>query len=277
MAEFQRAVIIGVGLLGGSIGLALRSRKLAENIIGVGRRKESLKSAIAIGAIEEATTELDSAVQNADLVVVCTPVQQIVEFAKQAAERAASHALITDVGSTKAVIASELAETRGFCGSHPLAGSDKSGPEHADPELFQGRTVVVTPARETPEELAGRSERFWQALGATTVRLSPEDHDAAVALTSHLPHVVAAALSASTPEKLLPLVASGWCDTTRVAAGGVDLWKQIIEENRQPILAALQEFGDSLQQWTDAIQSDDEQKLESLLATGKRIRDSVGN
>ncbi len=277
--QFNRAVIVGVGLLGGSIGLALRSRSMAKRIVGWGRRPETLQQALDVRAVDEIETDLITACLEADLVVVCTPVQFVVPQVLFCTNVIAAGGLITDVGSTKQTICTELAGPAGgtFCGSHPLAGSEKSGVSYASADLFVGRLTVVTPTEQTPDWLTERTEKFWQALGSRTLRMTPQEHDCGVARTSHLPHVVAAALAAATPQALLPLAASGWCDTTRVAAGGVELWQQILLENQQPVLEALQEFSASLQPWIAALKAGDAGQIEQLLQAGKQQRDSVGN
>ncbi len=277
--EFNRAVIVGVGLLGGSVGLALRARGMAQHIVGCGRSSESLQQALAMGAVDAIETDLPSACREADLVVVCTPVQCVVPHVLTCLEGIAATGLVTDVGSTKYSICSQLVG-RGdanFCGSHPLAGSEKSGVSYAAPDLFRGRLTVVTPTPHTCPKLAERTEQLWQALGSRTLRMSPLEHDCGVARTSHLPHIVAAALAAETPDALLPLAASGWCDTTRVAAGGVELWRQILQQNRLPVLDALQQFTASLELWIEALRRDDSAQIEQLLLAGKQQRDSVGN
>ena len=276
---FKRAVIVGVGLLGGSVGLALRARGMAEHIVGWGRRAESLQEALQLGAADSIETDLQTACRDADLVVVCTPVQCVVPHVLSCLEVVAANGLITDVGSTKLSICDGLTGPgdANFCGSHPLAGSEKSGVRFASPELFCGKLAVVTPSSQTCSELAHRTEKFWQALGSRTLRMSPLEHDCGVAQTSHLPHIVAAALAAGTPDALLPLAASGWCDTTRVAAGGVELWRQILQQNRTPVLDVLQQFSASLEIWIEALRRDDAEQIEQLLLAGKQQRDSVGN
>ncbi len=277
--EFNRAVIVGVGLLGGSVGLALRARGMAQHIVGWGRSSESLQQALEVGAVDAIETDLLSACRDADLVVVCTPVQCVVAQVLTCLESMASTGIITDVGSTKYSICSQLTG-RGdanFCGSHPLAGSEKSGVSFASPDLFRGRLTVVTPTPQTCPDLTQRIEGFWQALGSRTLKMSPLEHDCGVARTSHLPHIVAAALAAQTPDALLPLAASGWCDTTRVAAGGVELWRQILQQNRLPVLDALEQFTASLELWIEALRRDDSAQIEQLLLAGKQQRDSVGN
>jgi prephenate dehydrogenase len=277
--NFKRVVIVGVGLLGGSLGLALKARGLAQEVVGWGRRIETLRPALDLKAVDRIETDLPNACQQADLVVVCTPVECIVPSVLQCLSSLAEDGLVTDVGSTKRAICDQLnsSATRHFCGSHPLAGSDKSGVAYATARLFEDRLTIITPTADTPPPLLARTERLWQAVGSRTLTMSPADHDQAVAHISHLPHIVAAALAAGTPQALLPLAASGWCDTTRVAGGGVELWRQILQENRGPILHALEGFAASLEPWIDALRRNDSQQLEQLLEAGKQKRDSVGN
>lgn len=280
MHQFEKAVIVGVGLLGGSIGLALRQRNLADRVLGVGRSQSTLQRAMALGAISEFIDDLDLACQGADLIVVCTPVQSIAGYLTRClGSQLADGCLVTDVGSTKERICSLIpadGHSR-FCGSHPVAGSDRSGVDYASADLFQNRLAIVTPTEKTDPQLADRTELFWQSLGCRTVVMSPAEHDQAIARVSHLPHLVAAALAAATDERLLPLVGAGWSDTTRIAAGNVELWQQIVEENRAAILAALKEYSVSLTQWIRAIERDDSGLLVDLLEAGKNKRDAVRN
>ncbi len=188
--------------------------------------------------------------------------------------------LITDVGSTKQSIVEAITCTpaaASFVGSHPLAGSEKSGVEHARADLFEGKLVVITSDDKSPAAQVHATEKLWQALGARTMQMTPAEHDAALARTSHLPHIVAAALAAATPANLLPLAASGWRDTTRVASGGADLWRQILEENRQPVIKVLEEFAGDVQNWLAALRSGNGKMLEQLLLEGKQKRDALGN
>ncbi len=279
MAKYKRVVIFGVGLLGGSIGLALRARQLADEVVGCGRSLQSLQEALALKAVDACETDLTTACSGADLAIVCTPVQLVAEFVRACQKAMPPGGLITDVGSTKLGICSALADSAShvFCGAHPLAGSDKSGVTFAAADLFDGKLTVITPTPATPEQLTQRTEIFWQSLGSRTVRMDALEHDCGVACTSHLPHIVAAALAAGTPESLLPLAASGWCDTTRVAAGGTELWRQILLENRGPVLQALEQYVGSLGEWLAALRRADGKQLEQLLEAGKQKRDTVGN
>ncbi len=276
VTQFDRAVIVGVGLLGGSIGMALRTREIAKQVIGFSPRGNSLDPAIALGAIDTGVNSLADACQGADLAIICTPVQSISDFAEQCFSFMPSQCLITDVGSTKQSIVKTIATSVGsknFVGSHPLAGSEKSGVEHAREDLLADKLVVITPDCDSPPSLVHKTEQLWQSLGARTLRMSPTEHDSALARTSHLPHILASALAAATPTDLLPLTASGWRDTTRVASGGADLWRQILEENRQPVIQVLEEFAGDLHQWLTALRSSDGKQLEQLLLDGKQIRD----
>jgi prephenate dehydrogenase len=164
-----------------------------------------------------------------------------------------------------------------FVGSHPLAGSENSGASWSDEDLLDGRVVVLTPTPKTRREDVETLTRFWNGLGAKVLRMSPAEHDRALAATSHLPHFVAAALAATTRQRDFALVAGGWLDTTRVAAGDPDLWRSIFATNRANTLKALARFEKTLSMLRDALQSGDDQALVKILATGKRNRDAVGS
>lgn len=281
MQKWNTVAIVGVGLIGGSIGLALRSRKLAHEVVGIGRRPASLRVAKRVGAVDATTTNLSKGVSQADLVVICTPVEQIVGYVQDVAAACPEGALITDAGSTKAEIVAGLNGSlkRGvrFIGSHPLAGSEKTGPAAATAELFEKRVVVLTPAPTSSRDDVRMLSRFWTSLGARVVEMSPEEHDLALAATSHLPHLVSSALAAATPVKFLPLTATGWADTTRVAAGDAELWTQIFTANRGHVLASLEQFEQVLQSLRTAIERGDRRRLSKILTEGKQNRDAVGS
>ncbi len=277
----QNVAIVGVGLIGGSIGLALKQRGLAKQIIGVGRRQQSLDRALACGAIGSATTDLAAGVADADVVIVATPVESVVEDVCRALAAAPAGALVTDVGSTKANICTAIADNEvdssGFVGSHPLAGDHRSGPEHARGDLFDGKTVVVSPMETTPPETTERAEAFWKSLGTRVVQMPPEQHDRALATTSHLPHLVASALAASTPPEWLPLTATGWADTTRIAAADPKLWAQIFAQNTPSVVASLDCLIEQLQSARSSLVADDSTQIENFLHQAKRTRDALGN
>ncbi|MFV2066537.1 MAG: prephenate dehydrogenase [Pirellulales bacterium] len=287
MKSFDTVTIVGVGLIGASIGLALRERKLARQVVGVGRRMVSLRAARARGAVDRTTTDLKRGVGNADLVVVCTPVGSIVRLAKEVAA-VSPDALITDAGSTKAEIVAELDVVRvpgregvdvpiRFVGSHPLAGDHRAGPRYARADLLEGRTVVVTPSHRSRSEDTTTLQRFWEGLGARVVTLGAKRHDRLLASSSHLPHLVASALAASTPDACLPLAASGWLDTTRIAAGDPQLWSDILLSNREAVIQSLDRLQRRLTAFRRGIEADQSRQLTNLLSQGKQKRDAVGN
>jgi prephenate dehydrogenase len=322
---WNTVAIIGVGLIGGSIGLALRSRGLAQKVIGVGRTTQRLQTAQHVGALSSFTTDLSQGVADAQLVVVCTPVETIVEYVRRIRQLCPVESLITDAGSTKGEIcralapgsrdadhfvtpstggtpvaprpsggtpvaprptggtpvapelASELQGTAHFVGSHPMAGSEKSGPEFADAGLFEDSLTIVTPAEGSAEQHVLAIEQFWMSLGSRIVRMAPDEHDRAVAAVSHVPHLVASALAAATEREDLPLAAGGWRDTTRVASGDVELWRQILTENRPHVLQSLMSFEKVLSEFRQALQQNDAAAITRLLDAGKQNRDALGS
>ena len=284
-AARETVAILGVGLLGGSIGLALRSRGLCRRVIGVGRRLERLQAAVQRGAVTEISTDLAAAAREAQLIVVCTPVHDVAGFVTDALRDCSPDALVTDVGSTKSRIVAEVEQWRRanlttgghFVGSHPLAGSEKTGVEYADPDLFVNRAVIVTPTAETPSDSVDAIAVFWRALGGRVRIMTADEHDDSVASISHLPHLVAAVLAAATPTDLLDLVAGGWRDTTRVASGDVELWRQIFDDNREHVLRRLDHFHSTLADFRRALHEQDDAAIRRLLEAGKTIRDAVGN
>lgn len=246
MERLGTVAIVGVGLIGGSVGLALRSRRLAHRVVGVGRDPGRLDEARALGAIDAASTDLATGVREADVVVVCTPVDRVARDAILAAHSAGPHALITDAGSTKRLLVEHVEHDdrarAAFVGAHPIAGSERKGAAHARPDLFDGRVCVLTPTPSTPPDRLDQARRFWTSLGCRLLEMDPVAHDAALAATSHLPHAVAAALAASVPVEHLDLAAGAYRDGTRVAGSDASLWTSIFLANRAPLLEALTAF-----------------------------------
>jgi prephenate dehydrogenase len=277
--RIQTLTIVGVGLIGGSIGLAAKKRGLAQRVLGVGRRQTSLQQAVACGAIDEGFLDCREAVHRADVVVFCTPVDMIAAQILAAAPGCKAGALLTDAGSTKGALVRSLAgrlpANISFAGSHPLAGSERRGPEHADANLFDGRLTVITPTAETNDTVVDRVSEFWKALGSEVLIMDPEAHDRALAFTSHVPHLVAAALVSLLTPELVPLTASGFRDTTRVAAGDPALWTGIFLQNREAVLAALDRLTNILVQFRQAMSHSDRVALDRLLGEAKRQRDGL--
>lgn len=281
MRQFQTVAIVGVGLIGGSIGLALRKLDLAKRVVGIGRRQTTLRTARRVGAVTNTTIDLKAGVAEAELVVVCSPVGRIVEHVRIAAEHCPPETLITDTGSTKRTIVDALDDSLPrdcrFLGGHPLAGSEKSGPSHARADLFDGRVAVLTPTPNTQATDFDRLEQFWSALGSVVIQMPADEHDRALAVTSHLPHAAAVALAALLPEAYFRLSGTGFQSTTRLAAGSPELWEQIFSHNRDHVLSALALYEEQLAALRSAIRDRDETALENLLKKAKKNRDALGN
>jgi prephenate dehydrogenase len=279
--KFHTLTIVGVGLIGGSIGLAARRRGLAERILGVGRQQASLDQALAVGAIDEGSLDLAAAVRQTEIAVFCTPVDRIAEQVLTAGSHCQPGTLLIDAGSTKAAIVAaiegKLPKNVHFVGCHPLAGSEKRGPEFADPDLYQDRLAVVTPTQRTDSAALERTTAFWRALGSQVRVMSPDEHDRALAMTSHLPHLAAAALAGMLPRALHELTATGFRDTTRVASGDPALWGAIFLQNRSAMVDAIGALHERLIEFKQAIAMNDRATLDGLLALAKRTRDALGS
>jgi prephenate dehydrogenase len=280
--QFNLLTIVGVGLIGGSIGLAAKRRGVARRVRGLGRQQTSLDRALEAGTIDEAHLDPASALAGADVVVFCTPVDQIADQVTRYAAFCPPMALLTDAGSTKATIVERVekelpASGPWFVGSHPLAGSEKRGPEFADAELFQDRWTVVTPTPRTSAEAVTKITAFWSALGSRVKSMTPMDHDRALAATSHLPHLVAAALAGTLPRDWHELTATGFRDSTRIAAGDPGLWTAIFTHNRGPLLDTLERFERRVREFRQALEQHDAAAIDRLLAQAKEVRDALGN
>lgn len=250
--SIQRLSILGVGLLGGSIGLAVKAAAKDCQIIGYGHRRESLEVALRMGAIDSACDVPTDAVREADLVILCTPVGRIPELLKEIAGFLKLGAIVTDVGSTKRQIV-ESAESLlpagvHFVGSHPMAGSEQRGVAHADMNLFKGAMCLLTPTPATDQHALQVVQHFWQSLGMMIHQLSPQAHDEVLALISHLPHLVAAALMRVQPSEGLALAGNGLVDATRIASGDGQLWRDILLDNRDNVKGAIQKLRQELVQ-----------------------------
>ena len=280
-ANLGIVAIVGVGLVGGSIGIALRERGVARKVIGIGRSQASLRTARRVGAVDATTVDMVKGVAEADLVIVCTPVGRVVEDVRTAAKFSREGTLFTDAGSTKQTIvarleAEPLPNNCRFLGAHPMAGREKTGAVNADPNLFEGRVVVITPTPQTQATDFDKVSKLWTELGSVVVRMSPEEHDKAVAETSHLPHAAAVALSASLPEELYRMTGTGFRDTTRLASGSPELWRDIFRENRNNILTAMTGFARKFSELAEAIRDGNDAKIMDILTDAKKKRDALG-
>lgn len=269
---FDHVVIVGVGLIGGSIAKALREKGLARYITGLGRNAERLAAAQSAGVLDAWTTSVQD-LPTYSLAVVCTPVDRIASDVRALAACAPAAALFTDAGSVKGSLCRMLTDIPQFIGSHPMAGSEHGGWEFARADLFEGRNCAITPGNSSDQDIAV-IETFWQSIGMRTLRFSAEEHDRLVATTSHLPHLVAAALAAQLTPEGWPLAATGFRDTTRIASGNPGLWTAILRENRDAVASQIHSIIGQLQQFERALQGDQADKLQTLLNQGKQARDA---
>lgn len=271
---------MGVGLIGGSVGLALRARGAAGRVVGVDADESNLRRALDLGAIDAAALDLPTAAAAAEVVVIAAPVTSTVALAREAARAGPASLLITDVGSTKARIVAEVeadpASRARFVAGHPIAGSERQGVEHARADLFAGRVVALTPTPRTPPDRVERARTFWGGLGASLWEVDPVAHDAQLALTSHLPHAVASALAAVVPPELFPLAAGAYRDVTRVAGADAALWAGIFLDNRRPLLDALAAFEARTRSFRAALEAGDRDRLQAWWRDGQARRAKFG-
>jgi prephenate dehydrogenase len=282
--HFRKITIIGVGLLGGSIGLAVRQRKLAGEIAGFVRRGASLKDCERVGAVDYATTDLLAAVSNSDLVILCTPLAQMRSLTEQILPALKRGAMVTDVGSVKADVVRELeplVKKAGayFVGSHPMAGAEKTGVAAARENLLENAVCVLTPTKKSSANAVRKLEQFWKSLGARTLRLDAAQHDLLVSRSSHLPHVVAATLAnlvlnPASPKTQAVLCATGFRDTTRIASGSPEMWRDIALANRKNLSRSVDAFVAGLKKFQGALKSGNAGAVEKIFATAKTRRDN---
>lgn len=288
----EKLCIVGVGLIGGSIGMGARQRGLAKHVVGAGRSAERLKLALQAGAIDTATTSLQEAVTGADMVVVCTPVGLIVPTMRLFEQWLSPECVVTDVGSVKSAIVAQGTELLGarFVGGHPMAGSEQTGVQNARADLFVDTAWALTPTDRFPPRPRGRLEgeqtspaalqkvsALAQALGARVIIADPEEHDRAVALTSHLPHAVALALVHVAENSSYPqLIGGSFRDGTRVAGSSPELWRDIFLHNREHVVWAIDEFIGKLQEVRSAIADEDAETVQRLFTEAHILRQAFG-
>lgn len=284
---FRRVVIIGVGLIGGSIAAALKQLDEAPHVYGIGPREDTLKTALAAGALDDYAVSDDPKADRwlapgaSDLVIIATPVSAAREWFERL-EACRYDGIITDVASTKTVItriADEvLSDPTRYLPGHPMAGSEVNGFGGARADLFQGAYWILCPEQDTQDEVFLKLHETFSALGARIISISRDQHDSAVAIISHVPHMVASSLvrlwgnHADERKELLRLAAGGFKDTTRIAAGSPELWCGIAMDNSEAIADGMSELRAILKQFEDAIRDHDEQTLTKLLAESTELR-----
>ena len=272
--QFGTVAIVGVGLIGGSLGMALKSRRLAQRVMGIGRSAERLEKAVGLGAIDTGSTDLAAGIAESDVIVLCTTVGHILESLPETLKAVKPGAIVTDVGSTKGAIAASAARVSFFVGGHPMAGSEQGGVEAATATLFEEATWAITPTEFTDPKALQIIEMLAREVGATTLTLPPDAHDAMLAVTSHLPHVLASALmrQAAAMQGEYPhtqrLTAGSFADATRVAASSPEIWRDVCLSNREAVLNALNGFRAELETLEEAVTAGDAAAIEAFFADG---------
>ncbi len=281
----NRIAIIGVGMLGGSIGLACKERLSGVKVIGFGRDKSKLDHAIKLNAIDEYFLSYSEGISNCDIVIVCTPVKVIPSIFGKIRSFLKNNCVVTDVGSTKFEVVNNIYKKFGsdsnFIGSHPMAGSEKTGVESATANLYKNALVIVTEDDHSNKELVKRVSLFWEALGARTIKLSSFYHDRVVCETSHLTHLVASCLSYTLLYSLdnddikSGIFGNGLLDTTRIAEGDPQMWLDIFTSNKDNMIKAIHRFQNKLREFTDLLINDDKHSIMEYLLKAKEFREKL--
>lgn len=283
---FDRVALIGVGLIGSSISLACRRAGLAKSIVGSSRTKETLQTALKLKLIEQGFHSANEAVKDADLVILCVPVGLCGGIAKEIAPVLKQGAILTDVGSVKGTIVKEVAPhiPKGihFIGGHPIAGTEQSGPEAGFAELFDGRWCIITPEEGANASAVEKLKIFWQQLGSHVEIMSPAHHDLVLAITSHLPHLIAfnivntaAHLEKVTNSEVIKFSAGGFRDFTRIAASDPTMWRDVFLNNKDSVLEMLGRFAEDLSVLQRAIRFSDGETLFKLFSEARAVRRGI--
>ncbi len=274
-------VIVGVGLIGGSIAAALRKRYPACRLRGIGRSSDRLIRAQQAGLIDDWSTEITGdAIPPASLSVVCLPVDRISPSVRELAAAAADDCVITDAGSVKSLMFRQLSDDprakQLFVGSHPIAGGEQTGFEFSQPDLFLNRVCVVTPEA-SGQRSVDRVAQFWRSLGSHVRFMSAAEHDQILARTSHLPHVLASTAAACVREDQLFFTGSGFRDTTRIAEGSADIWTGILIGNQEEVTRAIQQAQQTLQRIRTAVETRNAAELTAILESAAELRRQLGS
>jgi len=280
--SFGTVAILGPGLIGGSLALALAERGLAERLFIYARSAHALDAIRLAGIDAELSGNPSEAVREADVVILCVPIEAMPALVQECRDALKPGALVTDVGSVKGSVEAGLAPLLAgralWIGSHPMAGSEQSGFVAARPDLFENAAVIVTPTAQTAPGAETKAAEFWRALGARVFALAPEKHDRTVAEISHLPHLLAALLVLNADAAGLPLVGGGFRDSTRIASGAPDLWIEILRSNRLAVADACSSLGALLTKVERLLREDAptaKSELFKLLETAQSIRSQL--
>lgn len=278
---YTNVAIVGPGLIGGSMGIALRRRGVAEKVVGIGRRECSLQEAREVGAVDETTLDLEGGVEDADLVVLATPIRAIPGLMPSLAAAMSSGAVLTEVASTKRSVIDTIQQglTRRadiiLIPTHPMAGSERRGAPHASGDLFEDSVCIFTPLPDTPPGELKKMQSLWTALGTTIREMTPEEHDHTVAAVSHLPHLAASSVAQCVSAEEGEYAGGGYIDTTRIASGDPHLWRDICESNADEINSAVETLIDRLQELNDSLNNGQFDKVQRFLADAKNKRDLI--
>jgi prephenate dehydrogenase len=286
--QLNKVLIFGVGLIGGSLALALKKAGVASHIVGIGRNQDSLKTALSLGVIDEAQTDIGQAMHGADIVVIATPVAQTPEILAAIAPHLKADTIITDAGSTKSDIAGYVANAgqnltaallSQFVGGHPIAGAEKSGVSAAKADLFFGKNVILTPNEQTSKQAVSKVRALWEATGANVSEMSAEAHDQIFAAVSHLPHLLAFALvddlaNRKNSQQLFDFAASGFRDFTRIAGSSPEMWRDISLANREALLSELEAYQSELKLLQKLLENKDGAGLEALFERASNARNA---
>lgn len=283
MAQFKNIGIVGLGLIGGSIAIEIKRRKIALSVTGFSRRVATLKKAKEDGLIDGYFENFEEGLGNLDFLILATPVEAVKDYLARIS-REKSPVLVTDVASVKEKIVKEASDILGpgnnFVASHPMAGSEKSGLTAARENLFEQKVVIITPGEGTKKENIEKVRGFWESLGAKTFFLAPSEHDRLIALTSHVPHLIVYSLIALLKEGgnqkiLLNLLGTGFLDTTRIGKSSPGLWAEIFFANKGNICLWLDAFEKILEEMKESLRSDSREKLETRLNELKSLREKA--
>lgn len=283
-ADFRIPVlsVIGVGMIGGSLALSLKKRRLVGQVIGYGRNHDNLERARELGVIDEIATSASGAAQGADMVVLATPVCAMGEIMDEIRPVLSAGAVVTDVGSVKQGVVDEArarlgASLRRFVPAHPVAGKEKSGVDAATSDLYEQHRVALVPLEESDADAVERVESMWRQVGADIVRMGVAEHDRVLAMTSHLPHLLAYAMvhffaAGEDREKCYEMVAGGFYDFTRIASSDPVMWRDICHMNRGAILDHIRGYRDQLSRVEAMLDDDNSQELETLFSAAREAR-----
>ncbi len=283
--KINRLVILGVGLIGGSLAQALRRADMCNRIVGYGRNEANLNKAIELGVIDEYFLSAKDAVQDADVIVLATPLATNRALFQEIAPVLKRDAVITDVGSAKACVIEDARASMGehfsrFVPGHPIAGKEKSGVEAASADLFEKHVVILTPLQETSVHAIAQVTELWEATCAEVITLKVEHHDEVLAATSHLPHMLAYALvdclaKMQERDEIFRFAAGGFIDFTRIASSNPQMWHDICFSNRKSLLSVLDKFDNHINEIRMAIESDNSEKILQIFSSAKNARDKL--